>query len=505
VVIYARISKIGKSNSTNTTIQVNECVRELKYLAKERGVKVVFVAIFQEDDRSASKYSKKPRPLWNQLVNLVQGNWVDMVIATEMERLTRLPNEMSVLIDHADPHKEGGPGDLREINLTSDDVFDLTTENGIYRARQAVALAERESNKTSKRQRNKQAERAKEGFSHGSRRAYAFKTGNGELDEQSKEYEGLRHAGRLRMKDYSDKEIAYWLNEHEYRTTEGRLFNGLTVRNMLRRVRYAPWPGDPTCAIRDHKGTYYKARWKPVWTPDEWEAIQLREKVRKAKYQGRPPARKYVLSGFLFCGNCGMSLNGETTRDRKDKPLRPVYYCRTQGDTERKRGCGGVTIGAVPLEDFVLTYLYYRLDTPQLASLLDTAPESSERLKKLLDERVLQDLRIKDILKDYARGDMTPEEMRFTKAQANAKLDEINQEIDQVNRSSQVSALLPLDQTIKQAWFATESLQWKQGILGLVIEKIVIQPGGGKPFYECKRYEGRFRFDPDRVDIKWKA
>jgi DNA invertase Pin-like site-specific DNA recombinase len=163
VIIYSRISKIGKSNSTNTAIQVAECLREIKYLGKDRGVKVIIVAIFQEDDKSASKYSKKPRPLWNRAVELVHGNWVDMVMATEMECLTRRPNEMSVLIDHADPNREGGSGDLREINLTSDDVFDLTTDNGIYRARQSVALSERESNKLSKRARRKQAELAERG------------------------------------------------------------------------------------------------------------------------------------------------------------------------------------------------------------------------------------------------------------------------------------------------------------------------------------------------------
>lgn len=279
VVIYTRISKIGKSNSTNTSIQVQECLSELRYLAKDRNVRIVIVAVFQEDDRSASKYSKKPRPMWEQTVSLVEGNWVDMVIGTEMERITRRPNEMSVLIDHADPQKPGGSGDLREINLTSDDVFDLTTDNGIYRARQAVALAERESNKTSKRQRRKQAERAKEGFSHGSRRAYAFKKGNSELDKEGKEFKGLRAAGGRRMKGWSNKEIAFWMNENGYLTTEGKLFNALTIRNMLRRVRYAPWPEDENFAIREHKGDHYKAQWKPVWTPDEWESLKLIDKL----------------------------------------------------------------------------------------------------------------------------------------------------------------------------------------------------------------------------------
>lgn len=62
---------------------------------------------------------------------------------------------MNVLIDHAD-----AGGDLREIYLASDDCFDLTTAEGIYRARQAANLAERESNKLSKRTRDKQGNAA---------------------------------------------------------------------------------------------------------------------------------------------------------------------------------------------------------------------------------------------------------------------------------------------------------------------------------------------------------
>jgi len=306
------------------------------------------------------------------------------------------------------------------------------------------------------------------------------------------------------MKGFYTKEIAFWMNEHGYLTTEGRLFNSLTIRNMLRRVRYAPWPEDENFAIREHKGAHYKAQWKPVWTLAEWEQLQLIEKLGQEKYKDRPKARKYLLTGLLFCGGCGMSLNGETKRDRPDKPLRPVYHCRVQGDTERKRGCGGVTIGSAPLEDFVLSCLFFRLDTPDLGKLLDTSPESGEVLKKLLAERSLQEMRIKDILKDYARGDMDRDEMRFTKGEAREKLDQINQEIDQVNRSHQANALLPVDKTVKEAWFATDSLQWKRGIMDLVIDRIIIQPGGGKPYYDCQLSGGRFRFDPDRVDIKWK-
>jgi len=100
------------------------------------------------------------------------------------------------------------------------------------------------------------------------------------------------------------------------------------------------------------------------------------------------------LTGFLCCGGCDHTSNGETKRDKPEKPLRLVYHCRVQSDTERKRGCGGVTIGAVPLEDFVLSQVFYRLDKPDLGWLLDSNPVTGDQFKKLLEKRRLQELRI---------------------------------------------------------------------------------------------------------------
>lgn len=501
VLIYARISRVGKSNSTNTTIQVEECLREVKYLAKDRNVKVVLVAVFQEDDRSASKYSKKPRPLWDRTVDLVHGNWVDMVMGTEMERLTRRPNEMSVLIDHAD---DGG--DLKEIYLTSDDVYNLTTANGVDRARTSVSRAERESRKLSERTRRKQEERAKEGYSHGSRRAYAFKPGNGELDEEGDEYQVLRQMGMLRIKKaYSYRDLAYWTHDHGYLTTEGKQFTALTIRNMLRRVRYAPWPGDPEYAIREHKGAHYKARWKPVWTPEEWERLQLIAKLGQEKYRNRSPARKYLLTGFLYCGACGTRLNGETKRDKPEKPLRPIYHCRVQGDTQKKHGCGGVTRGAEPLEDYVLSSMFYRMDTPQLARLLAETEVDNEGINKLLEARTLQEQRLEEIDDDYAAGEYSKERRDRLYGKAEKKLHDIDQELDQYNHGHRASDLIPLGQTLQEAWKASDSLNWKQEVIGLVIERIVVHPGATKPFYEGTFYEGRWRFDPSLVEIHWKV
>ncbi len=65
-----------------------------------------------------------------------------------------------------------------------------------------------------------------------------------EIDEA--EASILREMGSKLLANYSFKEIAYWANEQGYKTAEGKLWYPITIRNTLRRVRYA--------GIREHRG-----------------------------------------------------------------------------------------------------------------------------------------------------------------------------------------------------------------------------------------------------------
>ncbi|MGH3298503.1 MAG: recombinase family protein, partial [Trebonia sp.] len=157
VAIYARLSRNPGGLDVNTSIQVTECLEEALHYVRERGLRAKVIAIFEENDIGASSYSKKERPDYHGLLELVKGNKVDVIFATEVERLMRQPTEAEQLIDLA------AATDLREIHLTSKDGYELSTPSGIYGLRQAVNLAERESRKTSERLRRKLADRARNG------------------------------------------------------------------------------------------------------------------------------------------------------------------------------------------------------------------------------------------------------------------------------------------------------------------------------------------------------
>ncbi len=58
---------------------------------QDRVLQARIVAIFEENDISASAYSKKKRLDFQRLIELIKRNKIDIILATEVERLVRQP------------------------------------------------------------------------------------------------------------------------------------------------------------------------------------------------------------------------------------------------------------------------------------------------------------------------------------------------------------------------------------------------------------------------------
>ena len=434
IAIYARLSRDPSGLSVNTSIQVAECLEEVKHYARERGMRVEVIVIFEENDISASRYSKKSRPDFRSLIELIKENKVDVIFATEVERIVRQPAEAEHLIDLA------CNTDLREVHLTSEEGYNLVTPGGVYRLRQDVNLAERESRKTSERLRRKLADRARNGQTHGSRRCFGYKAGNMEIDEA--EASILREMGSKLLAGWSFKEIAYWANEQGYKTAEGKMWYRITVRNSLRRVRYA--------GIREHHGERYPAAWLAVFDVATWEQMQLKIKLSADRFADRRTARRYLLTGRVHCGKCGSSLNGETKRDHPGRPLRPVYYCRVQGDTQRERGCGGVTINADALNWYIRESVFDHLDPEKVVELLRREEPDGDKLKRLLDQRAAQQLRLDGLVDDYATGLLDRGELSRAKRKAQAELSRINGDIELLDTRKGPTGQLTVRESLRQ-------------------------------------------------------
>lgn len=126
--------------------------------------------------------------------------------------------------------------------------------------------------------------------------------------------------------------------------------------------------------------------------------------------------------------------------------------------------------------------MIYRLDSLELSELLASTFQENGDFRKLLEMRDVLTKRITGFVDDYARGLLTRLELARAKQTAEAELERIEQEIRRLNASEAVTALLPAAQTIRQAWEADDSMEWKRSLLQLVINRIVVNPGRAKPF-----------------------
>src|SRR6266542_5610977 len=82
-IVYDRISEDRVGERENLEIRLDEC----RAYAESEGL--VVVAEFSDNDLSAAKYSRKPRPGYQAMLRAVQAGVAEVIATTEMERLYR--------------------------------------------------------------------------------------------------------------------------------------------------------------------------------------------------------------------------------------------------------------------------------------------------------------------------------------------------------------------------------------------------------------------------------
>lgn len=482
--LYLRISLDKSGEELGVQRQEAECRR----LCEQRGWDVIGVIT----DNSVSA-SRGVRPGYKQLLRAIEAHETDVVVVYRLDRLLRRLTELEALVELSE--RTG----VQVATVQGD--LDLTNSSGRLVARILASVARSEVETKSERQRLANAQKAAAGKPQGSRRPYGYERDLITIYEP--EAAVLREMAAKVIAGWGYKEVAYWANAEGHTTTMGRPWLGLTIRNILQKKRYG--------GIREYNGAEYPAIWQPIFDKQTWERLQLTIKLHKQSYAdpSRAFARKYLLTGLVYCGQCGMPLNGATKRDPSSnrekregikRPLRRTYHCRVQGDTKRERGCGGVTRNADALEHWVTECVFYRLDTPALAKLLQGSRDDAE-LRELLEQRDLQRLRLDELVDDYASGLLTRAQLARAKATAEATLKVTEGRLSALQRQHAVIDV-PAGQTLREAWDKSESTDWKRNLLSLVVKRIDVRPGLSKPVYELP--DGRkCRFDPSLITITW--
>jgi site-specific DNA recombinase len=199
--------------------------------------------------------------------------------------------------------------------------------------------------------------------------------------------------------------IARHLNEKGLRTRQKRLFLPNLISSILRNKKYM---GTFVYNLRMGPGITGKRRdhlrkpadqvievpnaIPPIVTKKQWLAAA--EKLGKNKKRGGQfkAKRIYLVSGKVFCGECGNPFhgnsrrNGKKRKDQKQGKLYVNYSCSLRA--KMKSGCNNLGISAEILEGFVLNEIQRLILSPsQTKSILKKLEKYVDRNSNEVEER----------------------------------------------------------------------------------------------------------------------
>lgn len=459
--IYARISRDADGTSAGVDRQRADC----RVLAERLGW--VVAQEYVDNDISASQYSTKPRPDYQRmLADLEDGN-VDGVIVYNIDRLTRRPAELEHFNDVV------ARAGVRHVKFVTGDT-DIGTDDGLLLARIQGAMAAKESANIGRRVRRKMEQNALDGKPHGGT-VRPFGYAADKITVLPEEAEVFRAIVARFLAGESTRSLATWLNDNEVATVTGSPWVTSTLKGMLTNARHA--------GLRAHRGV--------VVGPAVWEALITEEDHRRvlAKYaekkmSNRRTPQRYLLSGMLRCGRCGVRLYSSARRDSRR------YVCMKGPD---HGGCGRMTIVADPLERLLADAVLFRLDTPDLADTLagrSSADARTQELTHALDQAQEQ---LEELALAFANQDITMIEWMTAKKPITQRLEGIQRQLAQATQTDALSGLVGNGDALRESW-AGLNLSRQHAIVAALIDHAVITPGT----------PGVTSLDPSRISVVWR-
>lgn len=520
VVIYCRISDDREGKRWGVARQEAAC----RERADRNGWEVVAVLI--ENDVSA--YSGAARPKYQQLLDMLRSGEADAVLALSGKRLQRNWRDAFAFLDLAEER------DIA-IDTIKAGQFNLNTAEGRGQARRAAVDAQEESEEIGERVRDAKQDNLREGTYRGGPRPFGYEDGGmvarsllcrgcgstegfaadrtcgscgaPAVNSEGSEAWSIEQAMDALIAGDSLRSICRtWdaqgvrVPSRRYRQPDGtrgepeaRVWGPVALSRTLLRARNA--------GLMETRGEVVgKAAWPALVTEEKWRAVKdlLENPGRRTNLHGT--ARKHLGPGLYrcWCGETlmyGLSGVGGRKRVGPDvKTYRPAYRCRTGGH---------VTRDMQALDDFIQNLAIVRLSRADARDLLVPPRSAGPTADQMSAEANMLRAKLDGYAEDYAEDRITRKQMLDGTARTRERLTQVE---TRMARLAQVPVLasLPLgDPRLAEHW-GEIPLDRKRSIIDALMTVTVKKARRGRP----KGYvpgSGAGYFDPDTIEIEWKA
>jgi site-specific DNA recombinase len=309
-----------------------ERIRQAVRHKMEAGESVELVEVFIDAGLSAKDMK---RPALQRMLGLIKRSEVNLVMVTELSRLSRNTKDFCELWEFFEAHGCEFHS-LREH-------FDTTNAAGVLMLKSLANFAEFERKQTAERIAASFKVRAERGLYNGGPVPFAYRPPydrSGKLVVHEEEAVVVRAAFQAFIDNESLSTAAKWLNANSYKLQKEMLNGGhyrlghfmvSTLHNILSNKAYI--------GVKVFKTKEGKKESTAVWDAivDENVFKRVQEKLAKnfktRKKTASPSRYPYLLSGMIFCGSCGETLCGKSAHGKNRKY--PFYehsrITKTQG------------------------------------------------------------------------------------------------------------------------------------------------------------------------------
>ncbi|GIG92385.1 recombinase family protein [Plantactinospora endophytica] len=435
-VIYARISLDATGEGLGVARQEQAC----RELCEQRGWQVTAVIV----DNSVSASTRKVRPGWRQVLDLITSGAVDVVVAWQVDRMYRNLRDLEDLVDLTE--RTG-------VTLaTVSGELDLSTPNGRFLARILGSAARQEVEIKSARQKAAQHQRVQTGRPWWTVRPFGFER-NG--DHRQSEAEPLRQAYADVLTGQSVYSIAARWNAAGILTPKGNRWRSSNLRHVLMCERNA--------AILTYNGaeTGNPATWEPIVPEDVYRAT-VRHLSEPSRNTGGGGRRKGLLVGVATCSRCGGKASQGWSKQNQAGERYRIYTCR-------EGRC--ITIPADWLDSYVLRRLINQADQWNVQPVDQEAEQESTQLR-VEESAVLA--RKQSLAELFVAGTVDQAALAAGTAAADSRLTEIRDRLAEI-----ATARVGVDLSdIESVWEAIDQMETERvrTIIETACESIRLMP-----------------------------
>jgi site-specific DNA recombinase len=323
--------------------------------------------VYVDEGRSAKDMN---RPQFQRLLSDVRCGRVNLILATELSRLSRSIRDFCDIWDLFKKHNANF--------ITLREQFDTTTAAGEMMVFNLINFAQFERKQTAERISANWASRAKRGLWNGGSIPLGFDRNPknaGELLINKEEAKTVKKIFELFLETGSVRKTCLALtekgifakrftNKHDIEKGGGHF----TVTSLQRILTNKAYIGLREIDKSKNKTEVVKANWPAILDLELFNDVQARLQLNKNKY--KPEEWKkypFPLTELLVCGECGKYLGGKSGHGRNGKHF---YYghprqLNSDGITHLKR-CQLENVRAPRMEEIILKSLKKLIDDPAL-------------------------------------------------------------------------------------------------------------------------------------------